>query len=185
MAAGRCRSAATSSGLRPWLLSSSASLPALVVFPEPWRPTMRIVSGGDDFFNGTVSPPRVVTSSSWTILITCWPGVSDLETPSPRARSLTRARKSLTTLTFTSASSSATRTSRKAASMSFSERRPLPRREPNTDSKRWVRVSNISGWVEVGGVAGTVDERLGLALSRHLDDGTTRDQLRSVLPRCR
>ena len=37
-AAGRWRSAPTSSGCRPWLFSSRASLAAAVVFPEPCRP---------------------------------------------------------------------------------------------------------------------------------------------------
>ena len=36
-----------------------------------------------------VSPPRIVTSSSLTILTTCWAGLSAWLTSSPRARSLT------------------------------------------------------------------------------------------------
>ena len=46
IAAGRCRSAATSPGLRPSLRSSSASLAAAVVLPEPCRPASRITVGG-------------------------------------------------------------------------------------------------------------------------------------------
>ena len=38
MAAGRCKSAATSIGLRPRSLISRASLPQVVVLPEPCRP---------------------------------------------------------------------------------------------------------------------------------------------------
>ena len=38
MAAGRCKSAATSSGLRPRCLSIRPSLPQVVVLPEPCRP---------------------------------------------------------------------------------------------------------------------------------------------------
>ena len=38
MAAGRCKSAATSSGLRPRCLSMRPSLPQVVVLPEPCRP---------------------------------------------------------------------------------------------------------------------------------------------------
>ena len=36
-----------------------------------------------------VSPPRIATSSSWTILMICWAGLSAWETSAPRARSLT------------------------------------------------------------------------------------------------
>ena len=46
MAAGRCRSQATSAGLRPCLTSRFASLPAVVVLPEPCRPQSRITVGG-------------------------------------------------------------------------------------------------------------------------------------------
>ena len=45
-ALGRCRSAATSSGWWPWLLSQRASLPASVVFPDPCRPASMITVGG-------------------------------------------------------------------------------------------------------------------------------------------
>ena len=41
-----------------------------------------------------VSPPRIVTSSSLTILTTCWAGFSAWLTSSPRARSLTAATNS-------------------------------------------------------------------------------------------
>ena len=37
-----------------------------------------------------VSPPRIATSSSLTILMTCWAGFSAWETSAPSARSLTR-----------------------------------------------------------------------------------------------
>src|SRR5450759_2694387 len=45
-AAGRCRSAPTSKGLRPCCLNHRASLAAVVVFPEPWRPAKRTTVGG-------------------------------------------------------------------------------------------------------------------------------------------
>src|SRR5690606_11618856 len=143
MAAGRCRSAATSSGRRPFDFRCLASLPAVVVLPEPWRPTIRMTWGGLDWRSGATSPPSVFTNSSWTILMTCWPGVRLLETSAPSARSLTRARKDLTTATFTSASSRARRTSRRAASTSASDSRPLPRRAEKLPSKRCVSESNI------------------------------------------
>ena len=37
MAAGRCKSAATSRGLRPFAESKRASLPHVVVLPDPWK----------------------------------------------------------------------------------------------------------------------------------------------------
>ena len=45
-AAGRWRSAPTSSGLRPWLLNQRASLAELVVLPEPCRPAISTTVGG-------------------------------------------------------------------------------------------------------------------------------------------
>ena len=42
----RCRSAATSRGRLPLILRCLASLAAVVVFPEPCRPTIRMTSGG-------------------------------------------------------------------------------------------------------------------------------------------
>ena len=76
-ALGRCRSQATSSGVWPWPLSQSASLPASVVLPEPCRPASMITVGG--FLANVsrrVSPPRIATSSSLTILMTCCAGFS-------------------------------------------------------------------------------------------------------------
>ena len=89
-----------------------------------------------------VSPPRIPTSSSLTILMTCWAGFSAWLTSAPRARSLTLAMNALTTGSATSASSSAMRISRAVASMSASDSRPLPRREVKTLSRRSERVSN-------------------------------------------
>ena len=55
--------------------SSSASLPAVVVLPEPWRPASRIVVGGRGE-NASFDEPEPISSvsSSWTIFTTCWPG---------------------------------------------------------------------------------------------------------------
>ena len=72
------------------------------------------------------SEPSVATSSSWTILTTIWPGVTDLTTVAPTACSRTRSMKLLTTSSETSASSSARRTSRIAASTSASDSEPRP-----------------------------------------------------------
>ncbi len=89
-----------------------------------------------------VSPPKIVMSSSCTILITCWAGFSAAETSSPVARSLTRAMNCRTTGSATSASSSAMRISRAVASMSAADSRPLPRSEEKTCVSRSDRVSN-------------------------------------------
>ena len=90
-----------------------------------------------------VSPPRMPTSSSLTILMTCCAGLSAWLTSAPRARSLTAPMKALTTGSATSASSSAIRISRAVASMSASDSRPLPRRDVKTLSSRSESVSNI------------------------------------------
>ena len=91
-----------------------------------------------------VSPPRMVTSSSLTILTICWAGLRAWLTSSPRARSLTAPTNSLTTGSATSASSSAIRISRAVASMSASERRPLPRRFLKVSASRSESVANKS-----------------------------------------
>ena len=61
----------------PCPLSHFASLPARVVLPEPCRPASMITVGGF-LANASwrVSPPRMPTSSSLTILTTCWAGLS-------------------------------------------------------------------------------------------------------------
>ena len=89
-----------------------------------------------------VSPPRIATSSSLTILMTCCAGLSAPLTSSPRARSLTAPTNSLTTGSATSASSSAIRISRAVASMSASESRPLPRRFLKVSASRSESVAN-------------------------------------------
>ena len=140
---GRWRSAATSSGEWPWALSQSASLPASVVLPAPWRPASMITVGG--FLAKRivrVSPPRIATSSSSTILMMACDGFSAPVSSAPLARSRTRATKSRTTARLTSASSSATRISRAVASMSASLSRVLPRRFLNVAARRSERVSN-------------------------------------------
>ena len=89
-----------------------------------------------------VSPPRIVTSSSCTILMTCWAGFSACDTSSPAARSFTRAMNWRTTGSATSASSRAMRISRAVASISAGDSRPLPRSEEKTWVSRSESVSN-------------------------------------------
>ena len=142
-ALGRCRSAATSSGVLPCSRSQSASFAARVVLPEPCRPASMITVGGTLAKRSRrVSPPRIVTSSSLTILMTCWAGFSAAATSSPDARSLTWAMKVRTTGSATSASSSAILISRQVASMSAADSRPCPRSAEKTWVSRSERVSN-------------------------------------------
>src|ERR1700687_1600412 len=117
-----------------------ASLAVVVVLPEPCRPTIMMATGGTALKSmDWPSEPSVATSSSWTILTTIWPGVTDLTTVAPTACSRTRSVKPRTTSSATSASSSARRTSRIAASTSasLSEPRPVSRsRMPPSFSDR-------------------------------------------------
>ena len=144
-ALGRCRSAATSSGWLPCSRRCRASLPASVVLPEPCRPASMITVGGClAKFSRRASPPRTVTSSSCTILMTCWAGFSACDTSLPRARSLIPAMNARTTGSATSASSSASRISRAARSMSASDSRPLPRSWLKIPVSRSLSASNTS-----------------------------------------
>src|SRR3954452_6469959 len=102
-----------------------------------------------------VSPPRISTSSSWTIFTTCCAGLSAWLTSAPRARSLTAATNSLTTGSATSASSSAILISRAVASMSASESRPLPRRFLRVSARRSERVANTANLSSRVVLAGT------------------------------
>src|ERR1022692_407647 len=145
-ALGRCRSAATSNGVLPWLRSQSASFAASVVLPEPCRPASMITVGATlANLSRLASPPRIPTSSSLTILMTCCAGLSAWATSAPSERSFTRAMKSRTTGSATSASSSAILISRQVASMSAGESRPRPRRAEKTCVSRSESVSNTCG----------------------------------------
>ena len=144
MAAGRWRSAATSIGRLPSFLKSLASFAAVVVLPEPWRPTIMMIVGG--FGNNCILLlvfPRSSQSSSWTILMTCCPGVRLSRTSLPTALALMFPTKSLTTLKLTSASRRASRISFNARSTSSSFKRPLPFSFLNIDSNFSVRDSNM------------------------------------------
>ena len=57
-------------------LEQAGELAAAVVFPEPWRPASITTVGGFELIVSLpVVPPRVSTSSSWTILMTCCAGL--------------------------------------------------------------------------------------------------------------
>ena len=145
-AAGRWVSRDASSTLRrSRSFRRSAILPAVVVLPEPCRPTIRIGTGGAAFrLSGTApSPPSSSIITSLTILTICWPGVTEVSTSEPSARSRTLAMKSRTTGSATSASSKATRTSLSASPMSVSDRAPRWRRRSKTPESLSDRASNI------------------------------------------
>jgi hypothetical protein len=118
---------------------------------------MMTVGGFLAYWMRRVSPPRMPTSSSLTILMTCWAGFSAPLTSALSARSLIEAMKSRTTGTATSASRRATRISRAVASMSASDSLPLPRRFLNADCRRSCRVSNMGLWSSSAGWRATVN----------------------------
>ena len=144
-AAGRRRSAATSSGDAPeerrrW----SASLAAVVVLPDPWRPTSATTVGACEAGCSLWSLPlNVAVSSSLTALTTWAEGLIPVRASVPTTRSRTRAMRSRATRKFTSASSRAMRTSFSAASTSLSVRRPRLLRRPKIPVSRSVSASNI------------------------------------------
>ena len=60
-----------------------------MVLPEPCRPTSISGTGaGASRSSAFASEPSISTSSSWTILTTCWPGVTERITSWPTARAL-------------------------------------------------------------------------------------------------
>ena len=120
-----------------------ASFAVVVVLPEPCRPTIMMATGGTALKSMVwPSEPSVAISSSWTILTTIWPGVTDLTTVAPTACSRTRSVKLRTTSSETSASSSARRTSRIAASTSASDSEPRPVRRSSMPPSFSDRLSN-------------------------------------------
>src|SRR6266446_8273986 len=134
----------TSSGRCPPFFSQLASLPEVVVLPEPCRPAIRTTVGGCEAnFSLAVSLPRVSTSSSRRILMTCSPGESAVITCCPTDSARMRSMRSLTTLKLTSASSSARRICFSASSIFSSVRTACPRKVLKA---RWSfswRFSNI------------------------------------------
>src|SRR5437773_3165880 len=118
------------------------SLAAVVVLPEPCRPTSEITAGLPCSRNVRSPADRSSTSSSWTILTTCCPAVRLPRISAPIARSRIRPTTSLTTLKLTSASRRASRISRAAASTSASVTRPRPVRLASVVRRRSLRLSN-------------------------------------------
>src|SRR5258705_11827014 len=132
-------------GRLPRLRRCSASLPEVVVLPEPCRPVIITTAGEPTSASPTSLPPRSCCSSSRTTLVTCCAGENAVSTSAPTAFSRTRLVKSLTTLKWTSASRSATRISLSALSMCHSLRLPSPRSVLKTRSILSCRLSNMRG----------------------------------------
>ena len=75
MAAGRRTSVDTVTGCLPWRVSHIASLPEVVVLPEPWSPSSRITRGrGALSVRPPLVSPKSASSSSRTIFTTCCAG---------------------------------------------------------------------------------------------------------------
>ena len=124
-----------------------ASLPAVVVLPEPCKPTsIKTVGLLVLYLISDCSLPKRTTNSSWTILTKVCPGLSLAKTSWPTAFSLIWARNSLTTLKFTSASSKATRISLSISSMLASVRRDCPLIFLRMFWNRSVKDSNAIGF---------------------------------------
>ena len=80
--------------MRPCLCSRRASLALEVVLPEPCKPTIRTQLGLPLNCRPALGEPSKPTSSSWMILMICWPGWMLCTTSCPRDLALTRSMKS-------------------------------------------------------------------------------------------
>ena len=111
--------------------------------PRPADPASRMTVGGVLAKpQPRVSPPRIATSSSWTILTTCCAGFSAAGDLRAERALLDPGGELRTTGRATSASSSAVRISRTVASTSASDSRPLPRRPLKVAARRSEREVN-------------------------------------------
>ncbi len=147
MAAGRYTSQAASKVFFPFCFNFPAIFAVVVVLPAPWRPAIIITVTSLPGFNAisVVSEPIRAIISSFTILITIWPGFNPFITSCPMARSCTVLINCLTTLKLTSASNRAIFTSFKAAFTSSSVSLPLLLKFLNTFCNFSDRFSNAIG----------------------------------------
>ena len=124
--------------------NSLASLPVVVVLPEPCKPAISTTAGAGQLrLSSSLREPITATSSSWTIFTRVWPGVRLCKTSWPIALPFTRSISACTTGSATSASSNAMRTSRNASRTFSSDRRPRPRRRLTVSVRRLDRFSNM------------------------------------------
>ena len=161
MAAGRYTSQATSMGERPSLAIRLASFALVVVLPAPCSPTIRTLKGLSSL-NRVVPSPNNLTSSSWMIFTTCWPGETDLSTSCPRQAFFTSSTNSLAVRKCTSAESRALRTSPSASLTFSSESLPTPRKLRRVLPNLSLSESNISRdhHVIAGGLGEAINPRL-------------------------
>ena len=103
-AAGRYTSVETTMGRCPCCDNHLASLPVVVVLPEPCKPTIIHTEGGREANSGLACLPRRFVNSSRTIFTTCWSGESCSITSEPRALARMLASSSSATPTLTSPS---------------------------------------------------------------------------------
>ena len=143
-AAGRYTSVETTSGRCPCCTSHFASLPVVVVLPDPCKPTIIHTEGGREANSGFACFPSIADNSSRTTFTTCWSGESCSITSLPSACLRMFASNSSATPTFTSPSSNASRISPSATSRCSSVSFPCPRKFLNVRCSFSVRFSNIS-----------------------------------------
>src|ERR1051325_9909026 len=170
-AAGRYGSAATNPGAFCSSLSRRASLAAVVVLPEPCRPTSRITVGPTDANSrgaarcaptfrakSSSDAPSMRAISSRTNFTTCWPGLTVFRATPATARSRTRSTNPCVTSKLTSASSRWRRISRRASVTSCCDSTPRPVTRFRTAASCDARAVNISPqnylarwWIPSGG----------------------------------
>src|SRR5712692_4254163 len=137
-------------GRCPCSVSHFASLPVVVVLPEPCRPTIIHTEGGREAKSGLACLPSSAVSSSRTVLTTCWSGESCSITSLPMAFCRMLARSSSATPTLTSPSSRASRISASAASRCSSVSFPCPRKFLNVRCSFSVKFSNMFAFSQPG-----------------------------------
>ena len=130
-------------GFFPILRRYLASLPLLVVLPEPCSPHKRIELGTASKVSAVLEAPSNLTNSSWMILMTCCPGWMLRITSWPIAFFRTSSINCPTTLKLTSASNKASRTSRNESATLVSLILPMPRRFLKICCSLSVKASNI------------------------------------------
>ena len=145
IAAGRRTSVETTIGWRPCFASHFASLPVVVVLPEPCSPSIKITRGRAD---GFLQPALRVAEQREQLIANdlddlLRSGSRPFWTSSSIARSRTRSTNALTTLKLTSASSSARRISPSTLSTVASVRRVSPLSDWKTSWRRLLSASNI------------------------------------------
>ena len=156
LAAGRYTSAATRHGAFCSRFSRRASFAAVVVLPEPCKPTSKSSVGPTELNcsgaapcaptnrpSGPTSAPSMRAISSCTSFATCWPGRTASTWSAPTARSRTRSTNARVTSKPTSASSRWPRISRNASVTSASESTPRPVRRFRTAVSCSERAVNI------------------------------------------